>query len=316
MLTEKQISSYIFGPVPSRRLGVSLGVDLVPFKTCSLNCIYCECGKTTNLTLERKEYAPVKEVLRQLENFLTLKRKIDYITFSGSGEPTLNSRIGEIILKIKKMTATPVAVLTNGTLLYQAEVRRELCAADVVLPNLDAVRKESFLKINQPAENLTLEQHLEGLRKFSAEFKGQIWLEVFIVPQINDSPEELQEMADFIFSLKVDKVQLNTLDRPPAFNFVKSASFEQLEKICELWKGLPVEIIKRAKNRADWVNFSQNLENSLLNALRRRPMTIDDLCQFSSKSKEEIYRYLDILQSEKKVRSEILNGLIFFRADN
>jgi len=314
MLIDKEVTSYIFGPVPSRRLGVSLGVDIIPFKTCSLNCVYCECGPTTELTLERKEYAPVDAVLEQLTSFLEEKKKIDYITFSGSGEPTLNSSIGLMIRKIKEIAALPVAVLTNGTLLWREDVRSDLMAADLVLPSLDAISEESFARINQPAAGLTLEMHLRGLQLFSDQYQKRLWLEVFVIPGINDSERELILMADFIRRLRVEKVQLNTLDRPPAQAFVRSANFEQLERIRQLWKDLPVEIIKRAKDRSEWVSFSQNLENSLLNVLRRRPMTIDDLVQFSSRSSEEIYRYLDILLREKKVRSEIVNGLIFYRS--
>jgi len=182
---------HIFGPVPSRRLGVSLGIDLVPHKVCSLNCVYCECGKTTDLTVERIEYVPYGEVISELDRFMSENPKPDYITFSGSGEPTLNSRIGDIVSYIKnKYPDVSLALLTNGTLLSDPEVRKEIIACDLVLPSFDAATETAFDKINRPSELIGLEQYLNGIIEFRKEFKGKIWLEVFILPGYNDSPEE------------------------------------------------------------------------------------------------------------------------------
>jgi len=148
---------HLFGPVPSRRLGISLGIDLVPYKTCTANCVYCECGKTTNLTIERKEYIPTDEILNELDVYLKQAPDLDYITFSGSGEPTLHSKIGEIINFLKKnYPQYKVAVLTNGTLLFHKELRDELKNADIIKPSLDAGSDEIFKKIKRPHENLNL----------------------------------------------------------------------------------------------------------------------------------------------------------------
>ena len=183
---------YLFGPVPSRRLGISLGIDLVPMKTCSLNCIYCECGSTTNLTLARREYVPLAEVKAEFLHYMSNHPKPDYITFSGSGEPTLNSFIGEAIHFIgSHETGIPVAVLTNGTLLFDSQVRDELKPASVVMPSLDAATDKVFVKINRPHPRLPVERMIDGLVQFRKEFQGQIWLEIFIVPGINDTEPEL-----------------------------------------------------------------------------------------------------------------------------
>ena len=156
--------NYLFGPVPSRRLGISLGVDLVPHKTCSLNCIYCECGRTTNLTIERKAYVPTETVLAELKTFLEPKPKLDYITFSGAGEPTLHSGIGEIVKFLKtNFPNYKIALLTNGTLFYQPELIKEVKSIDLILPSLDAASDLVFRKLNRPFPKLHIETMIEEL---------------------------------------------------------------------------------------------------------------------------------------------------------
>jgi len=174
---------YLFGPVPSRRLGMSLGVDLVPKKVCSLDCVYCEVGKTSKLTLERKEYILFDKIKNELIDYFNNNPDPDYITFSGSGEPTLNIQIGEVLRYIKQIKPDiPVAVLTNGTMLFEKDVRDALMDADLVLPSLDAVTEEVFQKINRPPGDLTAKKYISGIIDFKNSFKGKIWLEVFILP--------------------------------------------------------------------------------------------------------------------------------------
>lgn len=194
---------YLFGPVPSRRLGMSLGVDLVPKKVCSFNCIYCEVGPTTKLTTERTEYIPSKKVITELSDYFATSPPPDYIIFSGYGEPTLNSAIGKIIQFIKKnQPDIPVAVLTNGTLFSLAEVRNELINADLVLPSLDAATQEIFEKINVPAKKLFIDEYIQGLVDFRKEFSGKIWLEIFIIPGYNGSVSELAELKKVILKIR------------------------------------------------------------------------------------------------------------------
>ncbi|MGC9356194.1 MAG: radical SAM protein, partial [Mariniphaga sp.] len=204
---------YLFGPVPSRRLGMSLGVDLVPRKVCSLNCVYCEVGETTKLTTQRMNYIPATKITSELDHYFSNNPLPDYITFSGYGEPTLNAGIGEIIRYLKeKHPAIPVAVLTNGTLFSEARVRKELLMADLVLPSLDAATQACFEKINVPAQGLTIRDYINGLADFKKEFSGIIWLEVFILPGYNDSETELIALKKAIQKIGPDRIQLNTLD--------------------------------------------------------------------------------------------------------
>lgn len=311
---QDQASRRVFGPVPSRRLGISLGLDIIPYKTCTLDCLYCECGRTTALTLKRRRFFPPRLLLDELAGVLPAIPHLDFITFSGSGEPTLNSDLGWFIAEIKKAYAAPLAVLTNGTLLFNPEVRRELLGADIILPSLDAARQASFAAINQPCGGLDVESIISGLEAFRREYSGRIWLEVFILKGVNDGDADIASLHEALRRIRPDKIQLNTLDRPPAFDGVESADFVLLERIREQWRPLPVEIIKRAHRREEIPAFSSNLENSLLNTIRRRPLTLDDLVALTAKGEEELHRYLDVLEKEKKIEPVIVGERIFYRA--
>lgn len=294
--------NYLFGPVPSRRLGMSLGVDLVPRKVCSLDCVYCEVGKTSKLSLERKEYIPYDKIVSELEHYFQNSPEPDYITFSGSGEPSLNSRIGDVLEFIKKKKPhIPIAVLTNGSLLYQPEVRRELLKADVVLPSLDAGSKEVFQKINAPAKGLIFEKYVQGLQDFRAEFSGKIWLEVFILPDYNMEKEELLKMEQLIARIKPDSVQLNTLDRPGTVPGLRSASKQELTDIIELWNLEHVEIIASAEERKDIQSYRSDTETAILETISRRPCTNEDLSKIVGLHINEINKYLDVLEAENKI---------------
>lgn len=304
--------NHVFGPVASRRLGISLGVDIIPYKVCTLDCVYCECGKSTHITLERDHFVSPHIVLEEIKEIITNHSHIDYITFSGSGEPTLNKDIGVIIQGIRNITDIPIAVLTNGTLLYQPEVRQEISGAHLVLPSLDAVTPLAFARINRPHPSLDIQTIIEGLIKFRQEFNGQIWLEVFIALNINDHPEELEQVYQAIKDIQPDKVQLNSLDRPPAVEGIQAVPLETLETIQAQWSDLPVEIIKRIRKREEIASFSKNLENTILNTIKRRPLTIDDLIVLTGKNRLELLKYIDVLEKEKKIYPKIVAENIFY----
>ncbi|MDD3858656.1 MAG: radical SAM protein [Bacteroidales bacterium] len=295
---------YLFGPVPSRRLGMSLGVDLIPKKVCSLDCVYCEVGKTTKLTLERKEYIKAEQVKNELIDYFKNNPDPDFVTFSGYGEPVLNIKIGEILKFIKQIKPKiPVAVLTNGTLLFDSEVRESLMLADVVLPSLDAASKEVFYKINRPAQNLTIEKHIEGLIKFSEEFKGKIWLEIFILPGYNDTESELLKLKELIIKIKPSSVQLNTLDRPGTVQDIRGASHTELKHIVDFWGLDNVIIIAASPSRKNIKSYRTDTENVILETIARRPCTLDDLSKILGKHVNEINKYLDVLEADNKIKS-------------
>jgi len=305
---------YLFGPVPSRRLGMSLGVDLVPRKVCSLDCVYCEVGKTTRLTTRRMEYVPFHKVRDELLHFFENSPDPDYITFSGSGEPTLNSRLGDVINFLKELKPSiPIAVLTNGTLLADKVVRDELARADVVLPSLDAATANIFRKINRPAPGLEISKYIQGLVDFSKEYSGKIHLEVFILPGYNYDDSELDALKDAILRIEPDSVQLNTLDRPGTLKGLKPARPEHLERIIEYWDIPGVEIIAAAQKRKDVQSYRDDAEDAIMGMIRRRPCTLDDLSETLGMHVSEVNKYLDVLESDKKIESIRQDRGIFYR---
>ena len=296
---------------------MSLGVDLVPHKVCSLNCIYCECGYTTNLTIERKEYVPFSGVIQELKQFLSDKPVLDYITFSGSGEPTLNSRFGDILKFIKQnYPDIPVAVLTNGTLLKDKQVRMEILDADLVLPSLDVASDLSFGKINRPIHSLNIEDYINGLIEFRKEYKGKIWLEVLIIPGYNNSKEDLKLLKQVIKKIKPDSIQLNTLDRPGVIPGLKATGKEELEQIADFWGLNNIEIIAAAASRKEIKSFRDDVESAILETIFRRPCTINDLAKILGLDINEINKYLDVLEADNKIKSVQQERGIFYQTTN
>ena len=308
---------YLFGPVPSRRLGMSLGVDLVPHTVCSLNCIYCECGSTTNLTIERNEYVPYNGVIQELNRFLSDKPALDFITFSGSGEPTLNLRIGDILKFIKQnYPDIPVAVLTNGTLLNDKQVRGEIMDADLVLPSLDVASALSFRKINRPFNSLNIEDYINGLCEFRKEYQGKILLEVLIIPGYNNSKKDLKLLKEAFNKIKPDSIQLNTLDRPGVIPGLKAAGKEELEQIANFWGLENIEIITATPLRKEVKSFHDDVESAILGTILRRPCTVDDLVKILGLHINEINKYLDVLEADNKIKSVQQERGVFYQTTN
>jgi wyosine [tRNA(Phe)-imidazoG37] synthetase (radical SAM superfamily) len=292
---------YIFGPVPSRRLGRSLGVDLVPFKTCTFDCIYCDLGRTTHKTITRQAYVSSEEIQGELElNSSVLEKKPDFITLSGSGEPTLNTDIGEIIRRIKEITSTPVAILTNSSLLSLDEVRRDLSEADVVLPSLDAITPALFEYINRPHPSLRIEEIISGLIQFRKQYRGQIWLEVVFCRGINDDKEEIERLKGVIERIQPDRIQLNTPVRPPAEEFAYPLTTAQLE-----------EIRKKLGDKAEIIpeftaplgeEFNSVKDAEILNLIKRRPCTTEDISKALGLRIDEVVKHLDHLTKTGTIR--------------
>jgi len=295
MAYKKHLSyKYIFGPVPSRRLGLSLGIDLMPHKTCTLTCVYCECGRTTNLTLKCKEYIPTELLQEELKDFLSRNPKLDFITFSGSGEPTLHTGIKEIINFIKKdYPKYKIALLTNSTLFFQPDNRKRIAGVDMVIASLDAASEENFKKINRPHPELELSRIIEGLVSLRKEFAKQLWMEVFLVPGINDKKDELNKIKKALSPIYPDKIQLNTLDRPGAESWVKPASQKDLLDAASYLNS--ADVIKNPDSMPNDGVLNKDDCKYLLSIIKRRPCTAEDISKISDSNLEEIYRHLDAL---------------------
>ena len=308
---------HLFGPVPSRRLGMSLGIDLIPHKICTLNCIYCECGTTTRLTRVRKAYVPVDEVYAELEDYFNQHPDPDYFTFSGAGEPTLHAQIGEVIAFLKDLRpGIPIAILTNGTLLGDPQVRRDLKHADLVLPSMDAATDLALRRINRPARGFSVADYVDGLVRFSQEFKGEIWLEILILPGYNDGEENLKALKQAVLRIGPHRVQLNTLDRPGTIAGLLPAPMVQLQEIASFLGGAHVEIIAPPEDRAKVKAYRSDVENAILETISRRPCTLSDLVKISGLHLHEINKYLGILEKEGKIETVEQERGIFYQVRN
>lgn len=300
---------HVFGPVPSRRLGRSLGVDLVPFKTCSYDCIYCQLGRTTNKTIERREWVPIDDVLQEIKNKLTSKP--DYITLSGSGEPTLSTRLGDLIEGIRAITDTPVAVLTNGSLLWQKTLREELAGAQLIVPSLDAGNARMFTAVNRPHPDISFERMLEGLIALGNEFTGTIWLEVFILGGYTADTAEIEQINACIKQIRPDRVQINTVTRPPAESFAIAVNQTRLQELASLFE-LKTEVIADFHNVHAQADFAAT-RDTVLQLLERRPCSLDDIAEGLAIHRNEAVKYVEELLAAKQIEAVKSANRLFYR---
>ena len=323
-VTDKK--KYLYGPVPSRRLRRSYGIDIVPFKVCTLDCVYCQLGKTIDKTTERKEYAPIDSVLTELKSALSENVEVDFITIAGSGEPTLHTHLGRLIDGIKKITNITTAILTNGTLFYRSDVRADCIKADVVMPSLDAGDNQTFKKINRPHSDISIENLIFGLSKLRDEFSGLIWLEVFLIDTINTGTEQITKIKEAIELIRPDKIHLNTAVRPTAEPDIRRLDARQLQEIAK-YLGPNCEVIADFSQVRDDVSSptdSQEVVTShhkadatnsaLLTMLKRRPCSLNDICACLNIKHNEALKFISDLQQRGLIRSEIKDGYTFFKS--
>jgi len=306
--------NHIFGPVNSRRLGRSLGVDLFLSKICDLDCIYCEVGKTVELTCNRKYYVPVDKIIEEITEYCSDPERlasVDAITVTASGEPTLHAGLGEILIQLKKLTRKRIIVLTNGTKLNDKSVRNNLQNCDLLIPSLDTVRQESFRRLNRPASCLDLETIVKGIISFSHEFIGELWLELLFVKGVNDSKEDLNALCEIIPHIRADRIQLNSVARPPLEKFALPVSNDFLRKTAELISGIagptPVDILttKIKTEKKVQKDYEPSIESKaakeididkILNMLKRRPCTAKEINMvFQLGNEKNVSRILESL---------------------
>ena len=268
---------YVFGPVPSRRLGQSLGIDTIPLKTCNWNCVYCQLGRTRPLTNERKDYIPSEDILAEVKSALASQspHKIDWITFVGSGEPTLHSGIGYLINEVKALTNIPVAVITNGSLFHRPEVRAELSAADVVMPSLDAGNANLYRRLNRPHGQATFERLVDGLIAFSDEYQGKLWVELMLIEGWNDCESVLREIADILKRVQPDEVHLLLPTRPPAEPWVRPTDDDGLLRARAIL-GEVAKVVHPASGIFD-LTGANSLSEAIIGIITRHPMHENDL---------------------------------------
>ena len=305
---------YVFGPVPSRRLGRSLGIDPVPLKTCNWNCVYCQLGRSAPMVSERREYAPSGEILGEIAEVLALRgNEIDWITFAGSGEPLLHIGIGGLIEGVKRMTKIPVAVLTNGSLLQLPEVRRALLGADAVLPSIDAGSAELFKKIDRPHPDFSFERHVEGLVKFCRMYQGALWPEVVLVKGVNDTEQALEDIAGVLRRLRPDIVHINVPTRPPAEAWVEPPDDEGLMRATAiLGKVAPVVVPGEASVESGGF---ESIADAIIEIVSRHPMREEEIRRALGRwSPAEVSAALAEAASSGRVRTVDRFGARFFAA--
>jgi wyosine [tRNA(Phe)-imidazoG37] synthetase (radical SAM superfamily) len=303
---------HLFGPVPSRRFGRSLGVDLTPRKTCTLDCVFCQLGRTNHKTMTRKEYVPVEAVLAELGMWIKENGKADYITLSGSGEPTLHSGFGEVLKFIRSHSSIPAVLLTNGTLLYLPEVQEAACHADIVKTSLSAWDQASFGWVNRPHLELAFDRVIEGQKAFRARFKGQLWLEVFLVAGMNSLPSDVAKIAVLAKEIRTERIHLNTAVRPPSEEFAMPVPRGRLESLCPLFHPTAEVIAEfQAKQRVE----IQAAQEEIFSMLQRRPCTAQEIAETFTMHPNEVSKYLGNLLKENRVHAQVLNTLLYYVAD-
>ncbi len=304
-------AQYLFGPVPSRRFGRSLGVDLTPYKTCCLDCVFCQLGRTTNKTIFREEHVPTDAVIAELDGWLNTNGRADYITLSGSGEPTLHLHFGEVLNFIRVNSTIPSVLLTNGALLHLPEVRDAACSADIVKISLSAWNQSSYVWVNRPHAELTFAQLVAGQKALRRQFRGELWLEVFLVWGMNAMPSTVSWIADIASEIEPDRIQLNTAVRPPAEDFAGSLSRKRLLPLRRLFHPTAEAITGFSSDENHAIEANGE---TILTMLRRRPSTADQIAKGFGMHLNEVSKYLGNLLQTGKIREVRKSGAVYYVA--
>ena len=300
---------HIFGPVPSRRLGLSLGIDLIPHKTCTYDCIYCQVGRTTDRIMEPLSFVSISEVIEELKEVLS-KNRPDVITLAGSGEPTLNRDIGNVISEIKKLTSIPLTLLTNGSLLWKRDIREMVKEVDILIPTLSSSYAETHNRIHRPHPDLNLDKIIGGLKEMRKGYPGKYFLEVVLLSGINDSDKEISGLSKVINKISPDKVQLNTVVRPPSDPGAMSLSSKKLEEI-KNYLGDNTEVIAASPLKAR-TNVPDLKIEQIIEMAKRRPVTVDDISKSLSLHLDETERLVKELKIKGHVREQKHNENLFY----
>jgi wyosine [tRNA(Phe)-imidazoG37] synthetase (radical SAM superfamily) len=305
---------FVFGPVPSRRLGRSLGIDPIPLKTCNWNCVYCQLGRTAPLTGERGDYAPAVEIVKEVQRALEVHQpaNVDWITLVGSGEPTLHESLGWMIRRVKALTSTPVAVITNGSLLYRPGVREELSAADAVLPSLDAGTDSLYRAINRPHPAFTFDQLVDGLVKFRHSYSGKLWIEVMLVRGLNDSEAHLRDLAAAFSRIEPDEVHISLPLRPPAEPWVEPADSGGTARAAAIL-GSVARILPPIPGGVE-LSAHDNLIDALIAVISRHPMSEEELVRIPGWKLGDVREILDRLGTSGRAQVVTRFGQRFWSA--
>lgn len=301
---------YIYGPIPSRRLGFSLGISPIPKKVCNYSCIYCQLGRTNHYTNERQSFFSLEEIIKEFIQAINTKLHYDVVSIVGEGEPTLYLGLGELIIRLKRLTDKPICVITNGALLTSKDVQMELMNADIILPSLNAYDEKTFRMINRPLKAITFQETYEALVAFSHEFLGKIWLEIMLLAGINDSDEALLHFKALLENIKYDRLYLNTPVRPPAESYVQTISNEQMNKAVNLLGGISIDLLSNELYQSSIIDDYE----AIISNIKRHPMNQFEIDAFlKSRQVKDTYTILDKLNENQDIEKVNYKGLITFR---
>lgn len=303
---------YVFGPVPSRRLGRSLGIDPIPMKTCNWNCVYCQLGRSTPVVNERKDYFPPGDIIADVRDALERHGEdgIDWITFVGSGEPLLHKSIGVILREVKSMTRVPVALLTNGSFLHLPEVRNEVRVADAVMPSIDAGTSEMFKRVNRPHPGIAHKTYIEGLVAFGKEYEGKLWPEVMLVRGVNDTGDALRDIGDVLKRIGAGEVHISLPTRPPAEKTVEPPDDEGLLRAVAIL-GQAARVVRPAEVEVDLSGF-ETVVDAIVAIVNRHPMRIDEIEDaLAHWAPGEVQEALAELKTSGRTRMIERHGVVF-----
>ena len=293
---------YVYGPVPSRRLGLSLGISPIPKKACNYSCVYCQLGRTDKMTNTRQLFFPVEEIIREFDAFLNKNVSFDVVTIVGEGEPTLYLGLGKLISEIKHRTEKPVAVITNGALLYDRDMREELKEADIVLPTLDAYDEDTFKKINRPHGSISYKSVIQGLKDFSREYEGELWVEIMLIQGMNDDDASLEKLKKILKEISYDRIYINTPVRPPAESDVKAIDNERMKSAVEILNGISIELLE---SEGFYSDTEDDLE-AVISIIKRHPMNQHEIEGFlESRKCSDIRGIIDNLRDD--LRKKVIN---------
>lgn len=291
-----------------------MGINIVPYKVCSYDCVYCEVGKTTKLTVKRESFFSPEEIFQEFCDYIDKVGRLDYVTFSGSGESTLNKDIGFLIDRVKDETDKPIAILTNGSLLWMDEVKHDLKNADLIIPSLDAVSENIFKMVNRPHPSLNINKVIEGIKDFTQSFKGRVWVEILFVRGMNDTEDEIRRLAEAINVINPFRVQLGTVIRPGIEDYALPVSSSKLDGIKKEMVKLchsPVEAIKEFDKSN--VDFLVNLDKAVLKMIAIRPCTMEDLTRAFDVDEQTMRTTLEKLKEERNIEQGLFSGKVFFK---
>lgn len=289
---------YVYGPVPSRRMGLSVGISPIAKGHCNYSCIYCQLGRTRSMINKREEYFNCEDIIQEFKEYLKDDIEFDVVTIVGEGEPLLYSKLGLLIKELRQLTEKPIAVITNGALLSEASVREELKEADIVLPSLDACSEEIYKKINRPHGKINFQEVVEGLISFSKEYKGQLWIEIMIVKDINDSRECFLSLKELLNKIDYHRIYINSPVRPPAETFVEQPTKETIEEAVSILGGISID---KLVSEGFYSEIEDDYE-AVLSIIKRHPMNQFEIKSFIEKrGNTEIEDFFNRLNNDANI---------------